>query len=54
MKKTAGKKTFCKICSDWEIKFPERCSNTVKKNLGTLYFCTKKCKERYLKAPEKF
>lgn len=49
-KKAKAKKVFCKICTDWEIKKPERCSNTVKKTSGTLYFCTKRCKEKYVKA----
>ncbi len=53
-KQIAKKKTYCKICSTWEIKNPERCSNTIKKSSATLYFCTKKCKERYTKSPEKF
>jgi hypothetical protein len=48
------KKTFCKVCPKWEIKYPERCSNTIKDGASTLYFCTKKCKDRYEKAPEKF
>ncbi|MFA6236516.1 MAG: hypothetical protein WC635_04235 [Bacteriovorax sp.] len=54
VKKIVAKKTFCTVCPTWEIKRPEQCSNTIKKASKTLYFCTKKCKERYVKAPEKF
>ena len=50
----AKKKTFCVVCPKWEIKLPERCSNTLDTKGKKLYFCTKRCKERYLKAPEKF
>lgn len=46
--------TFCKVCPKWEIKHPERCSNTLDEGANKKYFCTKRCKERYLKAPEKF
>lgn len=53
-KKTSKKKTFCTICPTWEIKNPDRCSNTIKKAAKTFYFCTKKCKERFTKTPEKF
>ncbi len=48
------KRTFCVVCPKWEIKIPERCSNTLKKGSKILYFCTKRCKERYVKTPEKF
>ena len=51
---TGSKKVFCVVCPKWEIKKPERCSNTIKKGSSTLYFCTKRCKERYQAAPEKF
>ncbi len=57
MKKVAIKKKvkiFCTVCPKWEIKIPERCSNTLKKASKTFYFCTKKCKERFEKAPDKF
>ena len=54
MKAAVKKKTYCTVCPKWEIKLPERCSNTIKKAAKTLYFCTARCKERYLKAPEKF
>ena len=53
-KKIAKKKTYCTVCPTWEIKHPERCSNTLKKASKTLYFCTKNCKEKFSKAPEKF
>ena len=53
-KKSSTGKTFCVVCPTWEIKNPDRCSNTIKKASKTLYFCTKRCKERYQKAPEKF
>ncbi|MBI3441524.1 MAG: hypothetical protein HY052_06960 [Proteobacteria bacterium] len=49
-----AKKTHCTVCPTWEIKQPDRCSNTLKNGLKTLYFCTHRCKERYLKTPEKF
>jgi hypothetical protein len=32
----------------------ERCSNTLTQRDATLYFCTKRCKERFIKTPEKF
>jgi YHS domain-containing protein len=49
-----AKKIFCSVCPKWEIKRPERCSNT-KTVKGILhYFCTAKCKERFEKSPEKF
>ncbi|MCC7404066.1 MAG: hypothetical protein IT288_06665 [Bdellovibrionales bacterium] len=53
-KAVAKKKVFCTVCPTWEIKNPDRCSNTLKKRSKTLYFCTKRCKERYTKSPEKF
>lgn len=53
-KKVEKKKTYCAVCPDWEIKNPDRCSNTIKKSAKTLYFCTLKCKDRYAKSPEKF
>ena len=49
-----SKKVFCKVCPKWEIKIPERCSNTLGSGKSKLHFCTKRCKERYVKAPEKF
>ncbi len=54
MKAKKTNKTYCTVCPKWEIKKPERCSNTVKKGAKILYFCTARCKERYSKAPEKF
>ena len=48
------KKTYCVVCPTWEIKNPERCSNTIEKGSKKLYFCTKRCKERFEKTPEKF
>jgi hypothetical protein len=42
-------KIYCEMCPTWEIKRPERCSNTIKKRSKTLYFCTRRCKERYQK-----
>jgi hypothetical protein len=61
-KKTAKSKTksrdakvYCVVCPTWEIKHPERCSNTVVLSpRRTLYFCQRRCKDRYLKAPEAF
>lgn len=52
--KKSKPKIFCTVCPTWEIKKPESCSNTKKKAGKTLYFCTKKCVERFEKAPEKF
>ncbi len=52
--KTQTKKVHCGICRDWEIKNPERCSNTLIHKRKRLYFCTRKCKERFMKSPEKF
>ncbi len=48
-KKISGKKTFCGMCPDWEIKNPERCSNTHKKGSRTFYFCTRRCKDKFVK-----
>ena len=42
-------KVYCKMCPDWEIKNPARCSNTLQQGGKTLYFCTKRCKERFQK-----
>lgn len=53
-KKVVTKKIFCTVCPKWEIKRPERCSNTLVHKSKTRYFCTKKCKERFEKDPEKF
>jgi YHS domain-containing protein len=50
----SAKKVYCPCCPTWEIKHPERCSNTMKHAGKTLYFCTRRCKERFAKAPEKF
>ena len=47
-------KVYCRVCPDWEIKRPERCSNTLKRKGATLYFCTRRCKERFEKAPASF
>jgi hypothetical protein len=53
-KKTAARRTYCAVCPDWEIKNPDRCSNTVTRKGTKHYFCTSRCKERFQKAPEKF
>lgn len=47
-------KTFCGICSDWEIKQPEKCSNTLVLKGKKHFFCTAKCKVRFTKTPDKF
>ena len=47
-------KIYCPCCPQWEIKSPERCSNTLAYQGRTLYFCTKRCKDRFEKNPEKF
>ncbi|MBL7670651.1 MAG: YHS domain-containing protein [Bdellovibrionaceae bacterium] len=49
-----GKKVYCGICRDWEIKRPEKCSNTLTHKGTKHYFCTSRCKERFEKTPEKF
>ena len=48
------KRVFCRVCPKWEIKRPKACSNTLIYKRKKQYFCTKKCKERFEKAPEKF
>lgn len=50
----AAKKVHCTVCPAWEIKKPEVCSNTLTHKKKKHYFCTKKCKERFSKAPEMF
>ena len=52
-KKKVIKKIYCTVCPKWEIKRPEQCSNTLSKGTRKYYFCTKKCKERFLKKEEK-
>jgi len=47
-------KIFCTVCPKWEIKRPEGCSNTLTYKRKKRYFCTKKCKERFAKDPERF
>lgn len=54
MKKVTTKKIFCTVCPKWEIKRPEKCSNILVHKSKNHYFCTKKCKERFEKSPEKF
>jgi YHS domain-containing protein len=51
---SSTKKIYCRVCPGWEIKIPERCSNTLVKGGKKHYFCTTRCKERFTKAPEKF
>jgi len=51
---TKAKKVYCTVCPQWEIKKPERCSNTLTHKGAKHYFCTSRCKERFTKAPEKF
>lgn len=53
-KKISTKKTYCTVCPKWEIKRPEKCSNTLVSKGQKHFFCTKKCKERFEKTPEKF
>jgi YHS domain-containing protein len=48
------RKTFCTCCPKWEIKRPEQCSNTKTLKAKKYYFCTKKCKDKFEKTPEKF
>jgi hypothetical protein len=52
--KSKKAKVYCAVCPDWEIKCPEKCSNTLTHKGKKRYFCTRKCKERFEKAPEKF
>jgi hypothetical protein len=47
-------KVFCTCCPTWEIKHPSRCSNTLKNRDKIHYFCTARCKEKFLKSPEKY
>lgn len=49
-----AKKIYCVCCPTWEIKHPDRCSNTSVYKGRKRYFCTKKCKDRFDRAPEKF
>ena len=53
-KTMSGKKTYCTVCPKWEIKRPEKCSDTLVSKSKKHYFCTRKCKERFEKTPEKF
>ena len=48
------KKVFCTVCPTWEIKNPDRCSNTTMHKGKKHFFCTRRCKERFENAPEKF
>jgi YHS domain-containing protein len=41
------------MCPDWEIKRPEKCSNTVERKGKTVYFCTKRCKEKFVRNESK-
>lgn len=54
MAKLKTKKTYCRCCPKWEIKNPDKCSNTLTYRGEKQHFCTKKCKEKFEKAPEKF
>jgi hypothetical protein len=49
VKSPSVSKTYCVMCPTWEIKRPERCSNTHQKGAKTLYFCTRRCKDKFLK-----
>ncbi len=51
---SVGQKVFCPCCPKWEIKYPERCSNTAYYQGRIFYFCTRRCRERFQKTPEKF
>jgi hypothetical protein len=53
-KKRVPGKIYCAVCPDWEIKQPAKCSNTMTHRGAKKYFCTKKCKERFERTPEKF
>lgn len=46
-------RVFCVMCPKWEIKRPERCSNTLTRAGKKKYFCTARCKEKFLKKEEK-
>jgi hypothetical protein len=48
-KNMSAQKIFCRMCPKWEIKQPERCSNTVLEGAKKIYFCTQRCKEKYLR-----
>ncbi len=44
-------KIYCPRCPDWEIKRPERCSNTLDRGGRTLDFCGRRCKETFERNP---
>jgi len=52
-KAKSAKTVFCTICPKWEIKRPEVCSNTLTAKGTKHYFCTRRCKERFIKNAEK-
>lgn len=52
-KKITKSKTFCTMCPKWEIKRPEVCSNTLTAKGKKHYFCTKRCKDRFVKTLER-
>jgi YHS domain-containing protein len=47
-------KVFCACCPKWEIKRPEKCSNTLVHQGRKRFFCTRRCKERFQKDPARF
>lgn len=51
---TSASGVTCTCCPDWPIKYPERCSNTLTRAGKTHYFCTARCKEKFVKSPEKY
>ncbi len=53
IKKTTKPKTFCTMCPKWEIKRPEVCSNTLTSKGKMHFFCTKRCKDRFVKSQER-
>lgn len=56
-KTTAGsdpRKIHCPCCPGWEIKRPDRCSNTLIHGETTLYFCSRRCKEKFERDPAKY
>jgi YHS domain-containing protein len=52
--KAGGSGVVCACCPDWPIKYPERCSNTVKHAGTTYYFCTKRCKDKFQRHPSAY
>jgi hypothetical protein len=46
-------KIFCTMCPKWEIKRPDLCSNTLTSRGKKHYFCTRRCKDCFVKNQER-